>query len=127
LEAQLDGRIVFFFYAPEFFAVHNAKLGKDWQPDDNVMEDFRNFAIRRGVEFTAADYERDRAWIRERLREELFITAFSKEESDKVAFQNDPEVLKAIESLPASKALLDKAHDVIARQAKKPQVSAEAR
>jgi carboxyl-terminal processing protease len=127
LEAQLDGRIVFFFYAPEFFAVHNAKLSKDWLPDDNVMEDFRNFAIRRGTEFTAAEFERDRAWIRERLREELFITAFSKEESDKVAFQNDPEVLKAIESLPASKALLDKAHDVIARQAKKPQVSAEAR
>ena len=88
-------------------------------PDDNTMEDFRNFATRRGIQFTPADFERDRTWIRERLREELLITALSKEESDRVVFLNDPEVLKAIESLPASKALLDKAHDVVARQAKK--------
>ncbi len=119
LEAQLEGRLTFFFYGPEFFAVHNPKLSKDWLPDDNTMEDFRNFAFRRGIPFTTADFERDRTWIRERLREELFITALSKEESDRVVFQNDPEVLKAIESLPASKALLDKARDVVARQAKK--------
>jgi carboxyl-terminal processing protease len=119
LEAQLAGRLTYFFYAPEFFAVHNAKLAKDWMPDDNVMEDFQNFATRRGIQFTAADFERDRPWIREHLREELYITAFSKEESDRVGFQNDPEVLKAVESLPASKALLEKAHAIIARQGKK--------
>ncbi len=119
LEGQLEGRLTYFFYGPEFFAVHNTKLSKDWMPDDNTMEDFRNFATRRGIQFTPADFERDRTWIRERLREELLITALSKEESDRVVFLNDPEVLKAIESLPASKALLDKAHDVVARQAKK--------
>jgi hypothetical protein len=37
-----------------------------------------------------------------------------------VVFENDPEVLKAIESLPASKALLDRAHAIVARQGKKP-------
>jgi len=120
LEAELEGRLIFFFYSPEFFAVHNAKLNKDWLPDDNTMEDFRNFARRRGLQFTEADFQHDRDWIRERLREELFITAFSKEESDRVLFQNDPEVLKAIDSFPASRALLDKVHDVVARQAKKP-------
>ena len=119
LEAELEGRMIFYFYSPEFFAVHNAKLGKEWLPDENAMEDFRNFAKRRGVQFTEADFQHDRDWIRERLREELFITAFSKEESDRVVFQNDPEVLKALDSFPASKALLDKAHDVVARQTKK--------
>ena len=119
LEAELEGRLVFFFYAPEFFAVHNAKLNKDWLPDENTMEDFHNFARRRGVQFAEADFQRDRDWIRERLREELYITAFSKEESDRVLFQNDPEVVRAIDSFPASKALLDKVHDVVARQTKK--------
>ncbi|HYK17427.1 MAG TPA: S41 family peptidase [Bryobacteraceae bacterium] len=120
LESQLEGRMVFFFYSPQFFAVHDPKLlTKEWLPDENAMEDFRNFAKRRGVEFTAADFERDRTWIRERLREELYITAFSKEESDKVSFQNDPEVAKAVESLPASKALLEKAHAVVAQKADK--------
>jgi carboxyl-terminal processing protease len=119
LEAQLEGRMVFFFYSPDFFAVHNPKqMTKDWLPDDNAMEDFRNFARRRGVEFTSADFERDRSWIRERLREELYITAFSKETSDQVAFLNDPEVAKAVESLPASKALLQKSREVVAQQSK---------
>ncbi len=120
LESELEGRLVFFFYAPQYFALHNAKLGKEWQPDENAMQDFRTFATQRGVQFTDAEFERDNAWIRERLREELFITAFSKEESDRVVFENDPEVLKAIESLPASKALLDRAHAIVARQGKKP-------
>jgi len=127
LEAQLTDQLVFFFYAPEFFAKHPGKLAKDYQPDEETMEAFEQFMIKRGVDFVGADFERERNWIRDRLREELFITAFSKEESDRLVFQNDREVIKAVESLPASKALLDKAHDVIARQPKKPPVSAEAR
>src|SRR5579872_3240885 len=119
LQAELEGRLIFFFYAPEFFAVHDSKLSKAWLPDENTMEDFRNFARRRGVQFTESDFQHDQDWIRERLREELFITAFSKEESDRVLFQNDPEVLKAIDSFPASRALLNKVHDVVARQSKK--------
>jgi len=121
LEAQLEGRLAFFFYAPEFFSVHDPKkLTKEWVPDENTMEDFRNFVNRRGIQFTPADFSRDSGWIKERLREELFITAFSKEQSDRVAFENDPEVLKGIDSLPASKVLLEKAHDIVARQSKKP-------
>ena len=119
LEAILSGRLTFFFYAPEFFTSHDAHLSKDWRPDDQVLESFRAFAIAKGVEFTPAEFERDRSWIRDRLREELFITAFSKEASDRLAYQNDPEVVKAVDSLPSSKALLEKARQIIARQPKK--------
>jgi carboxyl-terminal processing protease len=127
LQAQLDGRLIFFYYAPEYFAVHDSKLmSKEWQPDANTMLDFRTFATKRGVQFTDEEFEHDTPWIRERLREELLITALSKEESDRVVFQNDPEVLKAIDSLQQSKALLDKARAVVARQGKKSAVSGEA-
>ena len=125
LEAQMEGRLAFFFYAPEYFSVHDSrKMTQDWVPDENTLEDFRNFAMRRGIQFTQADFDHDSTWIRERLREELFITAFSKEQSDRVAFENDPEVVKAVNSLAASKALLDKAHDIVARQSKRPPVEA---
>ena len=119
LEEQLTGRLVFFFYAPEFFATHDEHLIKDWKPTDQVMEDFRFFATRRGLHFTPEEYEHDRPWIEDRLREELFVTAFSREESDRLGFQNDPEVRKAMDSLPSSKALLDKAHEIIAHQGRK--------
>ena len=114
LEAALSDDLVFFFYAPEFFAGHSGPpLTKDWTPDAAVLEDFRDFAATRSVVFPRADFTHDESWIRERLREELFITAFSKEDSDRLAFQNDPEVAKGAGSLPASKAMLDHAHEVV--------------
>ena len=127
LESQLTGRGAFFFYAPEFFAKHSAPLPKQWTPDDQALDEFRAFAMRKGVTFTNADFERDRPWIRDRLREELFITAFSKEESDRILFLNDPEVLKAIGSLPSSKMLIDKLRETKAGDTKKPTVAREAR
>jgi len=129
LEAKLEsqGRLAYFLYSPEFFAHHDAKLAKDWKPDDQVMEDFRAFIAKKGVVFTPADFERDRPRIQERLREQLFITAYSKEESERMGLQNDPEIHKAVESLPSSKALLDKVHETVARQSKKTVVGAEAR
>jgi carboxyl-terminal processing protease len=126
-EAVVTGRSPFFYYAPVYFSTHDTHLAKDWRPDDQVVDSFRAFLNKRGYEFTAAEFDRDRAWIAERLREELFITAFSKEESERTGLQNDPEIQKAIESLPSSKALLDKAHEVIARQGTKKPAVAEAR
>jgi carboxyl-terminal processing protease len=114
LEAQLSDDLVFFFYAPQYFATHSTPLTKEWKPDDATLAEFQAFATKRGVEFTAADFDRDKDWIRERLREELFITAFSKEDSDKLALETDPEILKSVGSLPASKAMLDRAHETIA-------------
>lgn len=113
LEAQLADELVFFFYAPQYFAAHTTPLTKDWVPDDAVISDFQAFAAKRGVVFMPADFDRDKAWIRDRLREELFVTAFSKEDSDRLALQHDPEVLKGLGSLPASKAMLDRAHELV--------------
>jgi carboxyl-terminal processing protease len=127
LEAMLSARMAFFFFAPEFFASREARIGKDWRPDDAVLESFRSFASSRGIEFTAAEFERERSWVLDRLREELFITAFSKQESDRLTSQNDPEILRAVDSLPASKTLVEKARQIIARQPKKPAVPAETR
>jgi carboxyl-terminal processing protease len=113
LEGELTDELVFFFYAPQFFAAHPAPLTKEWTPDDQALEEFRTFAAKRGVVFTSADFEHDQSWIRERLREELFVTAFSKEDADRLAFQNDPEVLKGLGSLPASKTMLDRAREIV--------------
>ena len=114
LEAQLTDEMVYFFFAPQYFAAHTAPITKEWMPDDAALTEFRAFAAKRGVEFTPAEFDHDKTWIRDRLREELFITAFSKEDSDRLGFQNDPEVLKGLGSLPASKTMLDRAHDAVA-------------
>src|SRR5271170_4753083 len=115
LERQL--RSVFFFYSPEYFAKHPAPMDKSWKPDAATMEDFKAYASQHKVQFTAEQWSKDSAWISERLREELFITAFSKEQSDRLVLENDPEVRRGVEALPSSKALLDKARETLAKQA----------
>ena len=114
VEAELIGRLVFFYYVPQYVITHPNKPSRDWKPDAELLEDFRAFAAKRGAHFTPAEFERDRAWIQEHLREEIFITAFSKEDADRVKLDADIEVQKAVESLASSKALLQKA--IIARQ-----------
>jgi|SRR5579871_967573 len=119
LESQLQimagNTSYYFFYAPHFFAEHpNLHISKEWKPDAEVFNSFREFATKQGVLFPAEDWERDRAWISDRLREELLITAFNKDVSDQIALRNDPEVMRAMESLSSSKALLDRAHETLA-------------
>jgi len=116
LERQLLGRSTFFFYSPEYFAKHAEKMEKSWKPNAALVEDFKAYASQHKVEFTPEEWTKDSAWISERLREELFITAFSKEQSDRLVLENDPEVMKAVEALPSAKALLEKAKETLARQ-----------
>jgi carboxyl-terminal processing protease len=113
-EAQLQlmagNTSAFFFYAPHFFATHpDTHITKEWKPDNDVIDSFRSFVTKQGIPFTAEEFDHDRAWIADRLREELLITAFSKDVSDQIALREDPEVLKGIDALGSSKALLDRA------------------
>ena len=119
LQGQLLGRLAFFYFAPEYFSKHSTQMAKDWMPSPEIVDSFRAFITKRGITFTPEEFDRDRAWIQDHLRFELFITSFSKEESDRVTLENDPEVRKAVDSLPSSKALLEKARQIIARQSKK--------
>jgi carboxyl-terminal processing protease len=117
LERRLLGRSTFFLYTPEYFAKHSVQMEKSWKPDAATMNDFKAYASEHKVEFTAEEWNKASEWISERLREELFITAFSKEQSDRLALESDPEVRKGVEALPSSKALLDKAKETLAKQA----------
>ena len=47
--------------------------------------------------------------MKDQLKREMYITAFSYEESQRVAIEQDPAVVKGIEALPKAKALLDSA------------------
>ncbi len=62
--------------------------------------------MKQGVQFTEADWTRDHAWMRDTLRTEMYVTAFSYEDSQKVAVEQDPEIQKAIEAMPKAANLL---------------------
>jgi carboxyl-terminal processing protease len=106
----------FRFSAKWFGSRESAKLPKGWQPDENVMNEFHDYILKDGAEFTEAEFAENHDWLKQRLKKEMYITAFSKEESDKVAIEDDPEVAKAIEALPKAEALLQNAKKMLVQR-----------
>jgi carboxyl-terminal processing protease len=96
----------FFDFSAYYFANHSTKLPENWVPDENILNDFHEYLMKKGVDFTEADWTRDHAWLRDELRQEMYVTAFSYEDSLKIGVEQDPEVQKAIAAMPEATKLL---------------------
>jgi carboxyl-terminal processing protease len=115
-ESDLTSDLTMFFFSAEYFGSHPAKLDSNWKPDDAMLSAFRAYAAKRGVEATDDMFRADHDWVAEHLREEMFVTAFSKEEAEQVSLENDPELARAVAAIPSSRALLDQVRQTIARK-----------
>jgi carboxyl-terminal processing protease len=96
----------FFDFSAYYFSSHPTNLPKNWAPDEGILNDFHDFLMKKNIEFTEADWTRDHSWLRDELRQEMYITAFSYEDSLKVGVEQDPEVQKAMAAMPEAAKLL---------------------
>lgn len=117
-QAQLLGRGAFFYFTAKTFGPKEATLPANWDVDENTLVDFKMFLREKMVPFEESEFATHLDWVKRQLKLEMYTTAFGKERSDEVAAATDPEVLKAMESLPRAKALLDKARRMMAQKAK---------
>jgi carboxyl-terminal processing protease len=100
----------FYNFSAKFFGGRqDTKLPKGWAPDEKLLDEFHQFLLDNKVEFSEADFAANHQWLRDKLKEEFYITAFGVEDSRKVAVEQDPEILAAIDALPKAKSLLDNA------------------
>ncbi len=105
-EVKVLRKNAFFSFSAHYFSTHDTKLAQGWIPGEPVLNDFHDYLMKNGVEFTEADWTRDHTWLRDELRQEMYITAFSYEDSQKIAVEQDPEVLKAVDAMPKAAQLL---------------------
>src|SRR5207302_353514 len=91
------------------YYTHSNLETKNSEPDENLVNDFHQFMLKNNVTFTEGQFTENHDWIKQQLKREMYITAFSLEESQRVAVEQDPEILRAVDSLPKAKALLDTA------------------
>jgi carboxyl-terminal processing protease len=118
-QRQLFRKYAFFNFTAKYFGTNSTDLPKDWEPDQNVMNEFHRYCLNDGMEFTEAEWAEKHDWIRQQLHREMYITAFSINDSRRVAIKTDPLVLQAIESLPKAQELLDSAKRIIAQRSQK--------
>jgi hypothetical protein len=72
--------------------------------------------MKNGFEFTEADFTANHQWVKEQLKREMYITAFSWEQSVRVNIQQDPEVLQAIEAMPKAVTLIETAKKLLVQR-----------
>jgi carboxyl-terminal processing protease len=105
-EIAIMRKNAFFSYSSQYFSGHDTKLAKGWNPDEAVLEGFHDYLMKQGVAFTEADWTRDHAWVHDQVKAEMYITAFSYEDHQRLVVEQDPEVQKAIEAMPKASSLL---------------------
>ena len=99
----------FFEFTSRYFGGKDAKLPEGWQPTEEVLNEFHDFLMKQGVNFSEADWTANHDWVRQGLKTEMYITAFSLEDSQRAKAQDDPEVALAIEAMPKAQDLLNRA------------------
>ena len=110
------GRDEFYHFGSVYFGAATPALPADWSPDDALVARFRDFLHKQGVEFTDAEFAENHQWVEEHLKEEMYTRAFDKRTADRLGISNDPEVQRAVDSLPRAHALLEQVKRAMARR-----------
>ena len=115
-------RDVFFPYQGGVGSFTTAYLGtkpdmtKDFVVDDDVMTEFRRVLEKESIAYTDADIAANLDWIKREIKKEVFISVFGLPAGDQVELENDPQVVRAIETLPQARALYQNVRRIIAQR-----------
>jgi carboxyl-terminal processing protease len=68
------------------------------------------------VKYTDADIAANVDWIKHMIRLEVITSAYGLDDGYKVALENDPQIDKAVDSLPQARALYQNVRKIIAQR-----------
>src|ERR1700741_1995987 len=92
-------------------------ITKEFTVDDEVMHQFRNYLNSKNVRFSEAEISENQDWIKRKIKQEVFMSAFGMQEGFKVLLEADPQVQKAVEAIPQARALYQNAKKIVAQRA----------
>jgi carboxyl-terminal processing protease len=92
------------------------QITKDFNVDDAVLADFQKYLTQQHIPFTQDQIQQNTPWLKWEIKREVFTTVFGLDAGYKVQLDNDPQLEKAIESLPQAKALYATARKIVAQR-----------
>jgi carboxyl-terminal processing protease len=99
-----------------YYLGENRQVTKDFEVDDAVLADFQKYLTQQHIPFTPDQIQQNTPWLKWEIKREIFTTVFGLDAGYKVQLDNDPQLQKAIESLPQAKALYATARKVVAQR-----------
>jgi carboxyl-terminal processing protease len=114
IQDVLSAHYAFFDFSRHYLATHT--VSKDFQVDDAVMNDFKQFLTSKQIAYTDADLASVSDWLKTNIKAELFTSQFGQQEGLKVRANYDPMILKALTVMPQAAALEETAEKVEAQK-----------
>jgi carboxyl-terminal processing protease len=99
-----------------FYLGEKPDVTKDFVVDDAVIAQFRKYLGDQHIQFTEADIQQNLPWLKWEIKREVFTTVFGLNDGYQVALENDPQLDKAIASIPQAKALYANARKIVAER-----------
>lgn len=99
-----------------FYLARRPVITKQFEADKGVIDELKDFLSQQHIEFTDQEIETNLPWIQWEIKREVFTTVFGLDEGYKVALENDPQLVKAEESIPEARALYGKARKILAER-----------
>jgi carboxyl-terminal processing protease len=121
-EQFLDRRGVFYPYSNgvgdfvRFYLGNKPEITRDFVVNDGVIEQFRKYLTDQQIKFTDQDIADNLAWLKLKIKREVFTTVFGLNEGFKIALQGDPQLDKAVDLIPQARALYQNARKVLAER-----------
>jgi carboxyl-terminal processing protease len=112
---ELMYKYVFFHFAAHYLA--NRNVDRNFQVDDAVMTDFKQFLTTQGINWTDNDINAVQDWLKVSIRQYIVTSQFGQLQGLHVMADWDPMIQKALSFLPEAQALEDNAHKVLAEKA----------
>jgi len=99
-----------------YYLGQNPKVTKDFVVNDDVLNDFRRFLSKQQIQYTEAELAENADFLRQRIKQEIFLSVFGQTEAYKVELENDIQLQRAIDELPQAHALYDNARKLLAQR-----------
>jgi carboxyl-terminal processing protease len=99
-----------------FYLGTKPSITRNFEVDDNVIHEFREYLTKHNVKYTEPEMAENADWIKRKIKQEVFMSAYGTQEGLKVLLEADPQVQKAVEALPQARALYDHARKVVAQR-----------
>jgi len=99
-----------------FYLADKPEITKDFAVDDSVLDRFRAYLNQQHVKYTEPDIQDNLAWLKWKIKREVFTSVFGVNDGYKVELQEDVQVQKGIEEIPQAKALYQNARKILAER-----------
>jgi membrane peptidoglycan carboxypeptidase len=92
-------------------------ITKDFEAGEALIGDFRKFLTSHNIRYTEPEFAENLDWVKRKIKQEVFVSAFDQQEGFKVQLEADPQLQKAIEAVPQARALYENARKIMAERA----------